>query len=424
MSRMESLAGKTDGSSRTSPSAYAPPGGRVHMFCEDAGTAETASKLFAGRRFAALDATVRKGGIQAAIAAYAGAPTPDLVIVESTQAGAGILAELETLANVCDAGTRVIVIGHINDVLLYRELMRRGISDYLVAPLSPGQLGESIRAALTGQAGETRGRIVAFLGAKGGCGSSTACHNTAWLLAEAMKAQTVIADFDLAFGTLGLDFNQDSGHGLGDALAACERLDTAMIVKLTSKCSDHLGLVTAPCILDAECEITAGAATHVIGLLSQAAAFVMLDLPHAWNAWSRAMIEAASHVVITAEPDLANLRNTKNVLDALLRHSSAEDKPPILMLNKVGLPRRPEISVRDFANAVDLEPAAVIEFDAQLFGTAANNGLMIGEVSPKARALAPFRQLAGILSGKAPGAKPERGFVKPLIDRLSRRRIA
>ena len=127
------------------------------MFCEDAATAETASKLFAGRRFAALDATVRKGGIQAAIAAYAGAPTPDLVIVESTQAGAGVLAELETLANVCDAGTRVIVIGHINDVLLYRELVRRGISDYLVAPLSPGQLGESIRDALTGQAGETRG---------------------------------------------------------------------------------------------------------------------------------------------------------------------------------------------------------------------------------------------------------------------------
>ncbi len=204
---------------------------------------------------------------------------------------------------------------------------------------------------------------------------------------------------------------------------ASERLDPPMIAKLTAKCSDHLGLITAPCILDGGFEIAADAALHVIELLTRTSAFVMLDLPRSWSAWSRALIETASDVVITAEPDLASLRNTKILIDALTRSQPA-GKPPILILNKLGLPRRPEISLRDFGNAVDLVPAAVIDFDAQLFGTAANNGLMIGEVSPKARTLGAFRRIGALIGGKKPAVKAEGGLIKPLIGRLSGRRVA
>lgn len=392
----------------------------VHIYCEDAATAETAARLPAGRRLAPAELSLRMGGIEAARKAYVQAATPELIVVETRLGAEDMLAALEALAEVCDAGTQVIVIGHVNDVELYRALMRRHISDYLLAPVSLGELADSVGAALSGQSGEARGHVAAFIGAKGGCGSSTVCHNVAWVLAEHLKTETAIADFDLAFGTLGLDFNQDSARGLGDALAAGAKLDSAMMAKLLARCSDHLGLLTAPAALGADAALTPEAAGGIADLLAGMAAFVALDMPRDWRMWSRALIEAADSVVITAEPDLGGLRNAKTLIDGLrgLRPSA---KPPLLVMNKIGMPRRPEIPVRDFAKAADLEPAAVIDFDAQLFGAAANNGLMIGEFAPKARALTAFKGLAETLGGKKAAPEPGVAILKPLIGRLGRR---
>ena len=314
----------------------------------------------------------------------------------------------------------MIVIGHVNDVLLYRELVRRHISEYLVAPLSAGQFAEAIAGALAGHSAQSPGRVLAFLGAKGGCGSSTVCHNTGWALAEMLGVPTIIVDFDLAFGTLGLDYNQDLGKGIGEALAAGDRLDAAMLDKLMSKCSERLSLLTSPCILDTDPDASPERAVQLVQLMGRAASVVALDLPLGWRASTRALIAEADQLIITAEPDLANLRNAKNLIEAA-RALRASDKPPLLVLNKLQMPRRPEISPRDFATAVDLEPAALIDFDAQLFGSAANNGLMIGEISAKAKHAELFRTLGETLSGKAAAAERKSGLFKPLMHRLSRK---
>ncbi len=393
---------------------------RIDMFCEDDGTADRAAQALSERRFAMAETCIRMGGMKTAKVVYADAPSPDLIIVESLREPAGMLADLERLAEFCDEGVKVIVIGHVNDVVLYRELLHRHVSDYLVAPVDPAELARSIAAAMKDPSVETQGRVIAFIGAKGGCGSSTMCHNVGWVLSETLKAETVIADFDLAFGTLGLDFNQDGVQGLYDALSASDKLDAAMMSKLLSRCSDQLGLLTGSYMLDTELTIEPESATCFVQIARQTTPFTLPDLPREWRDWSRGLIERADDVVITAEPDLANLRNTKNLLDTIcpLRE---ECRAPLLILNKVGMPRRPEISVRDFANALDIEPAASIGFDTQLFGTAANNGLMIGELAPKASQLSLFRLIAEKLGGKARAPKAAGGLIKPLIDRFSRK---
>jgi pilus assembly protein CpaE len=392
---------------------------RLQIFCEEQGTATSAAQAMRDRRLAKLRVALHKGGVGAARTMFAASPTPDLVVVESLLEPGPMLAELETLSEVCDAGTKVVVIGHVNDVRLYRELMRRHISEYLVAPLSAAQFAEAIAGALADQAAQAPGRVIAFLGAKGGCGSSTICHNTGWTLAEMLGAQTIIADFDLAFGTLGLNFNQDLGKGIGEALAAGERLDGAMLDKLMSKCSERLTLLTPPCTLDTDPEIAPDRAAQLVQLMGRTASVAALDLPLDWRASTRALIAEADQLVITAEPDLANLRNAKTLIDAA-RALRATDRPPLLVLNKLNMPRRPEISARDFGNAVELEPAALIEFDAQLFGSAANNGVMIGEISAKSKPAELFRALGETLSGKTAAAPRQSGLLKPLMDRLSR----
>src|SRR5262249_39556687 len=154
--------------------------------------------------------------------------------------GQEALAELDKLAEVCDPATKVVVVGRSNDVELYRESMRRGASEYLVAPLSPLQLIEVISGLYLDPGASPIGRVVAVVAARGGTGSSTLCHNIGWCIAEELNVNTTIIDFDMAFGTVGLDFNDEASQGVADALSAPERLDDVLLDRLLIKRGDHL----------------------------------------------------------------------------------------------------------------------------------------------------------------------------------------
>ena len=111
---------------------------------------------------------------------------------------------------------------------------------------------------------------------------------------------------------------------------------------------------------------------------------IVLDIPHQWSGWTRRALVGADDILIVAAPDLANLRNAKNLLD-LLKAARPNDRRPYYCLNQVGVPMRPEISAGDFAKALDDQPVALIPFEPQVFGTAANNGQMIAEFSSSHR---------------------------------------
>src|SRR3954447_4747294 len=104
----------------------------VQAFCETVETAALVQAAGEDRRLAKVHLKVQMGGVAAAVEAYSDAPTANVVIIQSEARAADLVANLDSLAEVCDAGTRVIVIGRYNDVVLYRELLRRGISDYLI----------------------------------------------------------------------------------------------------------------------------------------------------------------------------------------------------------------------------------------------------------------------------------------------------
>jgi pilus assembly protein CpaE len=396
----------------------------IHAFCEDQGTAEVLRAAAGDRRLARTHVTVQMGGVHLACGFYEKAPTPELIIVESLLGGTAMLEDLERLSLVCEERTKVLVIGHINDVLLYRELMRRGVSDYLVPPFSPQDIADSMVRVFAAEPDPAPGRVIAFIGAKGGAGSSTIGHNVGWTFAETLANVAIIADFDLAFGTAGLNFNQDPNQGTAQALAMGEKLDEVALEKLLVKCSDRLSLLGATCDLAQDAPIAPEMATRLIELLSRSAANVVLDLPRQWRPWLRQVLIDADEVVITAEPDLANMRNAKNLLDSLGEFRS-KDRPALLVLNKANIARRPDIAPRDFANAVGVTPSAVIDFDPALFGTAANNGLMIAEVSRKAKVAEQFRALATSLSRRTPPPpREEGGLFAPILSRLAGKRSA
>ena len=297
--------------------------------------------------------------------------------------------------------------------------MKRGIAEYLVAPVSPAQFIEAVASLCGAPAGDQSGRLIAFIGAKGGTGSSTICHNVAWAMSETLKCDVVVADLDLAFGTAGLNFNHEAMHGVAEALQAPERLDEAALDRLLTKCSQHLSILAAPAALDRDYDISAGACRTVLDALRQHAPFVALDLPHAWTPWLRQVLLAADEIVVTAAPDLANLRNARNLVDLLEGHNG---KPPRLVINMARRRKRPDLSVEEFSSALDLDPALVIDSDPETFGFAANNGQMIEEYSRKARAAQQFRTLALALAQRAePKEAAKASPLAPILDKLGLR---
>src|ERR1700755_637903 len=388
----------------------------VQPFCETVETAAAVQSAGEDRRLGKAHLKIQMGGMAAAIEAYRIAPTPNVIILETEPRG-DILAGLDQLATVCDPGTRVVVIGKVNDVTLYRELVRRGVSDYVIAPVAPIDVVRSICNLFSAAEAKPVGRIIAVVGAKGGVGASTIAHNIAWAIARDLALDSVVADLDLAFGTAGLDYNQDPPQGIADAVFSPDRIDTNFVDRLLSKCTDHLSLLAAPATLDRVYDFSAEAFDSIFDTLRASMPCIVLDVPHQWSGWTKRALVGADDILIVAAPDLANLRNTKNMFD-MLKSSRPNDRIPLYCLNQVGVPKRPEINASEFAKAIESPPIASIPFDPQMFGSAANNGQMIAEINATHRTTEIFLQIAQRLTGRGETKKPRgASFLAPLIEK-------
>ncbi|GGE04807.1 MULTISPECIES: AAA family ATPase [Rhizobium] len=388
----------------------------VHAFCESEALQQVMERCANDRRVAKVSMRITSGGIAAAANMFSGAPTPNLIILESKANAANLLGELAPLAAVCDPTTKVVIIGYYNDIGLYRELIRNGISEYMVQPVAMPDILAAMASIFVDPEAEPLGRSIAFIGSKGGTGASTIAHNCAFGISNLFSTETILADLDLPYGTANIDFDQDPAQGIAEAVFAPDRLDEVFLDRLLTKCSQHLSLLAAPSLLDRAYDFDGQAFQPVLDVLQRSAPVTVLDVPHAWSEWTRSVLSSVDEVVITAVPDLANLRNAKNMLDAL-RKMRPNDKPPHLILNQVGMPKRPEISPSDFCEPLEIDPIAIIPFDINLFGNAANSGRMISEVDPKSPTAETFSQISHIVTGRVAIKKAKKGGLLGLLKR-------
>ena len=395
----------------------------LQAFCDSPDLAALIESASSDRRMSKAHVKVQMGGAAAAIEAYRVAPTPNVIVLEAGHEREQLHARLDELSEFCDHGTKVVIVGRSNDISLYRSLMARGVSDYLVFPLTILEFIDATARLYASDGADPLGRIVAFVGAKGGVGASSIAHNAAWSIARDLDLQTVLVDLDLPFGTVGLDFNQDPPQGLTDAIFAPERLDANFVDRLLSKCADKLSILAAPATLDRPYDLNETIYDGVLDILRASVPSIILDVPHTWTSWSRRVLVGADEVVVVATPDLASLRNTKTLFD-ILRAARPNDSQPKLVMNEVGILKRPEINIADFAKTVDVEPVVSIAFDAKLFGTAANNGQMIAEVDASSRAAEMISELARVVCGRSEIKRQKKTLFDPLMGRLLRKKAS
>ena len=396
------------GGSSSAPSATGAiaivPRINVQAFCIQPDTVENIKAAFADRRMSRAHVTVMTGGIPAAVRLYQTQNTPNLLIVESDAARDGLLDSLSSLAEVCQPDTKVMVIGHMNDIILYRELIRQGVSEYIVAPIAPIPLIETISALYRNERAVPIGRVIAFMGVKGGVGSSVISHNCAWELARTIDVETTIIDLDIAYGTGALDFNLDASGGIMEALAQPDRVDPLLLDRLLVRLGGKLSLLGGPGGVDKDVVIEAHAVETILTAMRASVPLIVVDIPDVWAPWVRFTLLHADQVVLTAEPDLASLRNARALVE-LLKAARPNDPPPMVVLNQVGMPKRPEISAADFKKAIGADLTSVIPFDPQNFGAALNSGKTLFEAAPRSKVADLLRKLAVDLAGER-SAKP------------------
>ncbi len=365
----------------------------INAFCDRQETASVINNMTHDWRMKRTNLKIYMGGLAAAIEYYHKEGTPNLILVETGMRGEELFAQLAQLASVCDEGTKVVIIGAANDIRLYRQLMEKGVSDYIVPPLLTLNLIRSIGDLYANPESPFIGRVTAFFGAKGGVGSSTLAHNVAWCLAEGLGQETSLIDLDSSFGTTGLDFAYDNSQGIEEALSQTDRLDETLLDRIMIRHTPKLSILPAASSLNTKPILDEEAYEAVINGIRAISPLSVLDMPHYWADWTMNVLTSVDDVVITAMPDLANLRNTKNLID-FLRSQRPNDPDPLLIINKTGMSKAAEIPVKEFAAAVGLEPSLVIGFDPESFFEAANEGKMLDQVKSAERTVAGLTYLS------------------------------
>ena len=369
------------------------PALKIDVFPINQATRSVIEYTSSDRRLAKSHWKFHEGGIAAATALYKNQPSANLVLIENNDDRSALFAALEQLAQECLPETKVILLSEKNDVNLYRDLIASGVTDELTTPLRSMTLVEAIAKAWADEAAPRIGRLIAFIGARGGAGSSTVAHNVAAAMARWHETRTLLADLDLQFGTVGLDFDVDGSYGMNDILSSASRLDDVLLDRIVLKYADNLQLLASEPSLERAADVHGGAIEKLIDLAQTTERHVLLDMPRVWTGRTKAALSSADQIVITATPDLTSLRNTKTITE-FLRQARPNDPMPILVMNQVGQPRRPEIPLAEFAESVRLDEGYVIPFNASLFGRAANNGQVVTMYSERSRLAQAFKEIS------------------------------
>ncbi|WP_027998857.1 AAA family ATPase [Sinorhizobium arboris] len=408
----------------TFPAASAlPPIPKVEIaaFCRSEEVTQAIRTAALDRRMARATLTIKTGGINEAAALYSGFTSPNLVVVESDEDDVPLMAALEGLAMECVTGTKVIVIGRSNDVARYKKLLDAGVSDYLVAPFDPMDFVAAVHRCFRAPVEEKLGRIVAFVGAKGGTGSSTLAHNVAYAMSKRVDADVLLADLDLQSGTLDLNFDIEATQGMVDVLESPDRLDEVLLRRLAVPHTDRLHLLPATADLNKFFSLREDDVDHLLDVARSSSWHLVVDLPHIWTGWTRKILLEADDIVITATPDLASMRNAKNLVD-FLKRARPNDPPPRIVLNKTETPKLAEIKPKDFVAAVGVQESISVPFDPKLFGAAANNGRLVIDQAPQSAAGRAMVALAWRVSGTRERRADRRGLKALLQTVLGRGR--
>jgi len=310
-----------------------------------------------------------------------------ILIIDLSDSPAPI-AELGAARTACGGDVKILALGAVNDVNVYRDVLAAGANDYVVKPPSREVLAAALikRSTTGGGSSSGLGDIVAFIGSRGGVGATTAAVSCAWLLSEQRQERTALLDLDLHFGTIALHFDTDPGGGLGEALDQPSRIDSLFIERAMVRVSDTLRILATEAGVSELLMTEAGAIDVLLYELRRKFSWVVVDLPR----W------------VLCERSLGGLRDTLR-LQTLMRENAPQTR---VLLLEAPCGERAAVSRAEFEKAVGKRFDGTISFDAKSAGAATNAGKPLPLAAPRSPVTKEIAELIATLA--APAEAPKR----------------
>lgn len=363
---------------------------------------------------------LRPGGVAEAAAALEAGPPPRLLVVDLD--GEAAPEEACRALSLQAPEVPLIAVGGRNDAQLYRSLLRHGVSDYLVKPLTPALLEEAATqrpaapAAPAAEAGPgRRGRVILFVGLRGGVGASTLAVNTAWALAEERKARTALVDLDLHFGIGALALDLEPGRGLREALENPSRMDVFLLLSAGVNASETLCVLGAEEPLESPSWFDDDALVALLDELAGSFEQIVVELPRHLMLSHRQALLRADELVLVGDLSLAGVRDTGRALQLL--QAIGREAPPHLVAGRIGKGRPAQVDKASFERSVGAKLTAVVPEDARTLTACANGGKPLVKVAPK---VAVTRALRGLVEVLAPAPAARKGGLLGRIGKKER----
>ena len=364
-------------------------------FAADAETGGTLLAL-AGDRGWPAD-SVRDGHVREATAELAGAATPETLVVDIGEDGSPF-EDLSVLADACDTGTRVVVLGEVNDVALFRRLRALGVDDYLLKPVAREVFEAALRQSAPARAPEGQdtddGRLIAVMGARGGAGASTVALNLAWTMAHDCGLRVALVDFDFGFGSIALDI--EPGRGFRDALESPGRIDGLFIERAMVRAGQGLFVLAAEETFDAPHTWDEGAVARLLRRLKGDFDALVVDLPRAMGP-AMPVIAEADTLVVVSDLTLAGARDSLRLLE--LAAGVAPEARVRIAINRVRASARLELEMRQFERVLGRKADVRLPFDPKAAAQSAIAGKALVETSRRGRLARALREFGGALVG-------------------------
>jgi pilus assembly protein CpaE len=339
--------------------------------------------------------------------------TPRVLVVDLGESTAPI-AEVSAARAVGGADLKLVVLGTVNDVGLFRDLLSAGASDYLVKPSTREALAAVLdkKAAPLGTSPDGLGEVIVFAGSRGGVGTTTAAVGCAWIMAAERGERVALVDLDLHFGTVALKLDLEPGSGLYEALEQPSRIDSLFIERAMIKVSDQLRVLAAETSATQHLSVDAGATDLLLHELRRKFPRIVIDLPRGAGPMQRVVLAAANHVVVLCERNLAGLRDTIR-LQTLMREQAPQARVWLIEAGASG--ERALIGRSEFEKGIGKSLDASISYDAKSAGAAANSGQPLPAAAARSPIVRELRQLTQLLAGTVQPAAKRRLFALPSL---------
>lgn len=354
------------------------------------------------------------GGIAAGVRMLGGMPCPEFMIVDLSDSE-DPRADMQSLADVCEAGTVVLAIGTVNDVTLYRDLLGAGIHDYLVKPLVADVMREAIitaqEAMMVTEVEETPedttpGERAVFVGMRGGVGTSTLVSNLAWLMAE-KKEKTVLLDLDLYFGTSAMQFDLEPGRGLSDALENPERVDGLFLERAVVKPHEHLAILGSEAPVGSLQEPANGSLQQLVGSLAENFKNVVVDVPRQMLGAHSDLLSAAKDIVLVTDYSLTAARDCIRMMAHIKQ--VAPNTSVHVVASKVNASQQ-EVDQKDFENSIEHTTDVCVPFDTKVLMTAAQRSKLVVDDAPSSKLATAYREVLSAITAVDEDAMNDGGW--------------